>query len=193
VAARSGGVSWLTGRGLIARVAQQTWADLERLAPELAASGRELLERFGFVLVGTIRKDGTPRISPVEVQLVNGHLMLVMIPHSRKARDVRRDPRVVLQSPVLQAQDPGDELKLRGRVVEVDEAQRTVTTDAIEARSGWRPHPSWLFLSLDIESATHISWHAGDMVLTRWDAGRGVPASKRLRLDLPAGEYRPLE
>jgi hypothetical protein len=187
------GPSLADREGLIPRVAQQTWADLERSAPELAASGRELLERFGFVLVGTIRRDGAPRISPVEVHLVNGHLMLVMIPHSRKARDVRRDPRVVLQTPVLQAQDPGDELKLRGRVVEVDDAQRTVTADAIEARSGWRPHPSWLFLSMDIESAAHISWQAGDMVLTRWDAARGVRACKRLRLDLPAGEYRPME
>src|SRR6266567_15529 len=39
------------------------WADFEAAAPELAAQGRELIESFRFVLAGTIRRDGTPRIS----------------------------------------------------------------------------------------------------------------------------------
>ena len=55
------------------------WANFEAAAPLLAAHGRELIERFRFVLVGTIRSDGTPRISPVEAHIVRGHLMLVMI------------------------------------------------------------------------------------------------------------------
>ena len=69
------------------------WADFETAAPELAAQGRELIARFGFVLVGTIRRDGTPRISPVEARVVQGHLMLVMIRGTHKARDVMRDSR----------------------------------------------------------------------------------------------------
>lgn len=67
------------------------WANFEAAAPLLAAHGRELIERFRFVLVGTIRSDGTPRISPVEAHIVRGHLMLVMIPGTLKARDLLRD------------------------------------------------------------------------------------------------------
>ncbi len=39
------------------------WADFETAAPMLAAQGRELIERFRFVLVGTIRRraDGDHR------------------------------------------------------------------------------------------------------------------------------------
>src|SRR5437764_8262772 len=49
------------------------WADFEAAAPELAAPGRELIERFRFGLVGTILLDGTPRISPGETHIVRAH------------------------------------------------------------------------------------------------------------------------
>lgn len=42
------------------------WADFRLAAPDLAAAGERLFERTGVVLVGTIRRDGSPRISPVE-------------------------------------------------------------------------------------------------------------------------------
>ena len=170
-----------------------SWSDLEESAPELATHGRGLIERFDFVLLGTIRGDGTPRISPVEVHLVNGHLMLAMIPRSHKALDVRRDPRVVLQTPVTQAGDPGDELKLRGRAVEVDDAQRDATADAIEAGSGWRPGSSWLFLSVAVEAAAYLSWQQGEMLLLRWDRESGLQRPERRRLDFTAGMYTPVE
>ena len=64
------------------------WANFEAAAPLLAAHGRKLIARFRFVLVGTIRSDGTPRISPVEAHIVGGHLMLVMIPGTLQARDL---------------------------------------------------------------------------------------------------------
>ena len=82
------------------------WANFEAVAPTLAAQGRELIEHFRFVLVGTIRRDGTPRISPVEARLVRGHLMLVMIPGTLKARDLLGDPRILVNSPITHPDDP---------------------------------------------------------------------------------------
>ena len=106
------------------------WANFEAAAPLLAAHGRELIERFRFVLVGTIRSDGTPRISPVEAHIVRGHLMLVMIPGTLKARDLLRDPRMLVNSPITHPDDPNTEFKLRGRVVEMrDQALREATAD----------------------------------------------------------------
>jgi hypothetical protein len=90
------------------------WADFETAAPLLAAQGRELIERFRFVLVGTIRSDGTPRISPVEAHIVRGHMMLVLIPDTLKARDLLRDPRILVNSPIIHPDDPNAEFKLRG-------------------------------------------------------------------------------
>jgi hypothetical protein len=169
------------------------WAEFETAAPELATQARGVLTRYGFVLVGTIRCDGTPRISPIEAHLVEGRLMLVMIAGSRKAGDVAHDARVVLQSPVCDAENPGAELKLRGRVVEVDEAQRAATANAIEATSGWRPRDSWRFVSVEIESVALLEWIEGEMLISRWDDRHGMFAPERRRLDLEGSRYRPVE
>jgi hypothetical protein len=57
-----------------------TWAELEQAAPEIAGHGRKLLEQFEFVLVGTLTKDGSPRVTPVEAYVIDGHLLVNMIP-----------------------------------------------------------------------------------------------------------------
>jgi hypothetical protein len=126
------------------------WADFEAAAPEVAAPARELIERWGFLLVGTIRRDGTPRISPIEAHFVEGQLMLVMMAGSWKAADLLRDPRLVLNAPITNPDDPGAELKLRGRAVVVDDAElRHATAETIERASGWRPPDRWHFFSVD--------------------------------------------
>src|SRR5258708_19874432 len=124
------------------------WANFEVAAPLLAAQGRVLIERFRFVLVGTIRSDGTPRISPVEAHIVRGHLMLVMIPGTLKARHLLRDPRILVNSPITHPDDPNTEFKLRGREVEIrGQALREATADASETAIRWRQPPHWPFFS----------------------------------------------
>ena len=151
------------------------WADFETAAPQLAAQCRELIERFRFVLVGTIRHDGTPRISPVEAHIVQGHLMLVMISGTLTARDLLRDPRILLNSPITHPDDPNSEFKLRGRAVDIqDQVLREATAGAIKAASGWRPPEGWHFFSIDIEDAAFIAWEGGVMQLTRWNRYRGL-------------------
>jgi len=65
-----------------------TWDEFKRSAPEMAGLGEERFERTGLVLVGTIRKDGWPRISPVEPLIVDGDLSLGMMWQSKKAKDL---------------------------------------------------------------------------------------------------------
>jgi len=67
-----------------------------------------------------VRRDGTARISAVEVRLVKGHLAMSFIHGSTKERDVRRDPRILLHTPMLNADDPNDEFELRGRAVAIE-------------------------------------------------------------------------
>ena len=47
-------------------------------------------------MVGTLRANGWPRISPCEVDFVAGELLLGMMRQSPKARDLVRDERCVL-------------------------------------------------------------------------------------------------
>jgi hypothetical protein len=41
-----------------------TWGALEAAAPEIARLGRERLHAAGVALLGTLRRDGSPRITP---------------------------------------------------------------------------------------------------------------------------------
>ena len=66
------------------------------------------------VLLGTLRRDGSPRISPVEPYVARGQLMFGAMTWSGKANDLLRDPRCVLHSTIT-APDAGEpELKAYG-------------------------------------------------------------------------------
>jgi hypothetical protein len=64
-----------------------------RLSGDRRARAR--LVRDQLVMVGTLRKDGWPRISPCQVDIAAGHLLLGMMWRPAKALDLARDPRVV--------------------------------------------------------------------------------------------------
>ncbi|MFC9994951.1 pyridoxamine 5'-phosphate oxidase family protein [Nocardia sp. NPDC127526] len=166
------------------------WAEFERAAPDLAAQVGAAFGRFGFGLAGTIRRDGTPRVSPVEIHFVRGRLMLAVIAETRKARDLARDPRILIRTPVTDAATPESESTLRGRVrPAADPAQRAATAAAIETRSGWRPQESWRFFAVDLEAVSHVEWHGDEMRLTRWDTTRGLRPAERRRLDMAVSGY----
>jgi hypothetical protein len=58
---------------------------LEVAVSSLGRAARERLLGPGVVLVGTIRRDGCPRISPVEPFVLDGDLWLSMLWQSHKA------------------------------------------------------------------------------------------------------------
>jgi Pyridoxamine 5'-phosphate oxidase len=153
------------------------WEDLEGAAPEIAQLGRESLDRARVGLLGTLRKDGSPRISPVEPYFAEGHLLFGAMAWSLKVRDLRRDPRCVLHS-AISGPDAGEgELKLYGRAAEADERLR----DACE---GWwigGPRESAVVFSLSIEEAAFVNWdyQQGEMIARRWSRELGFRRTKR--------------
>jgi hypothetical protein len=154
------------------------WSELEAAAPEIARLGQERFEHARVALLGTIRKDGSPRISPVEPYLTQGQLLFGAMPWSLKRRDLLRDPRCVLHSAVSGPDSGEGELKLYGRVVEADEETRSA------CREGWwvgRPADSATVFVLDIERATFISWDGGrgEMTVRRWSPERGYRETTR--------------
>jgi hypothetical protein len=151
------------------------WSDFAAAAPELAELGRERFRRAGIFLVGTIRKDGTPRISPVEYYEVAGHLLLGMMWQSFKARDLLRDSRCLIHSVVTNRAGDEGEFKLRGRVVDVpDPALRQAYGDATAAEIDWRPSEPFHLFSLDIEEAAFVVYEEGEQRTTRWTRAGGT-------------------
>ncbi len=75
------------------------WQEFAESAPDLAALGREVFDEQHLCLVGTLRADGWPRLNPCEIYFVDGELLLGMMPNSRKAHDLVRDPRITVITP----------------------------------------------------------------------------------------------
>jgi hypothetical protein len=150
------------------------WDEFATAAPELAELGRERLERTNLCLVGTLRKDGSPRISPVEPDIVDGELMVGMMWRSRKALDLLRDPRVVVHSTVCDREGTEGDFKLYGRASEVrDPEVRTRYADAVERRLDWRPPDRSHVFSVDIESAGFVIFQPDGYAL-KWTPSAGT-------------------
>ena len=89
-------------------------------------------------MLGTLRSDGSPRISPCELDIAEGHLFFGMMWRSKKALDLLRDPRCVVHSVTCDRMGTDGDLKLYGRMIDVHEpALRQAYQAAIKARIDW--------------------------------------------------------
>ncbi|HEX6230906.1 MAG TPA: pyridoxamine 5'-phosphate oxidase family protein [Actinomycetota bacterium] len=151
------------------------WGEFEESCPEIAAAARERFERDQLVLVGTLRADGSPRISPCEVDLAAGRLFLGMMWRSRKALDALRDPRVVVHSVARDTDGAEGDVKLYGLAAdERDPEVRRAFREAIRARIDWAPEePDYHCFSLDVREAGYVRF-GPDPVALAWDAERGL-------------------
>ncbi len=149
------------------------WNDFAIAAPEIARIGQKLVEKDQLVLIGTIRRDGSPRISPVEPDFANGRLYLGMIWESYKALDLRRDPRCTVHGLVHDRFASEGEFKLYGRAEEVhDLDERAVYQQAIFERLGWKPQePRFHLFAVDIHSAALFTTAEQTRLLTLWREG----------------------
>jgi hypothetical protein len=130
-----------------------SWAEFEAASPAFAAFVRERLEAHRHRTMATVRADGSPRISGIEVTISRGELWIGGLTGSRKFADLRRDPRLAVHSG---SDDPpmfrGD-ARVSGRAIAVldDETRATFLIDA----GGGPPGPFELF-RLDITEASTV-------------------------------------
>jgi Pyridoxamine 5''-phosphate oxidase. len=152
------------------------WAQLETDQPRLAEIGRRRLLDPGVVLVATIRRDGTPRISPVEPLVLDGELWLTLMWHSTKATDLVRDPRILLHSVITSRDGGAGEYKVRGSArPETDEAVQRRHADAVAEQLGWRPAPGRFHLfAVDFEQVSYLRYvdETGDQFVAMWPPAR---------------------
>jgi hypothetical protein len=152
------------------------WSELERAQPGLAGLGQERLLAPGVVLVATIRRDGTPRLSPVEPFVMDGDVWLSMLWRSTKAADLLRDPRILVHS-VVTGRDGGEgEFKIRGTArAEHDPDVQRRYADAVTAGLGWTPTPDRFHLfAVSVDDVTFIRYDdaTGDQHVAMWPPAR---------------------
>lgn len=151
------------------------WDAFTESCPEIAALAEDRFRTDQLVLLGTIRPDGSPRISPCEVDLAAGRLLLGMMWRSRKAEDLARDPRIAVHSIPSDRMNPGGDVKLYGRAIdEQDPEIRTIFRDAIMARIDWTPdEPEFHLFSLDVDRAGYTLFGEGSYGLA-WTPASGL-------------------
>jgi hypothetical protein len=166
-----------------------TWAEFEREAPDVAEvaarvwPGQIALHRneplpkeapwFAVSYLGTVRRDGGPRVHPICPILANGRLLAAIPLSSPKGWDLRRDPRCVIHAM------PGvddDELCIRA-------VARDVSGDAA-IRAGARAVVARTAVGGMIESVSHdplFEFDLRQVDVARWvDIGQlGTHAVRR--------------
>ena len=155
-----------------------TWSEIEAAAPELAGRARAALDAHKHKTLATLRRDGSPRISGIEATIADGELWLGMMPGSRKALDLRRDPRLALHSA---SDDPPDDptawtgdAKLSGRAVEVDDP-------ALLEKLGAGDEAGAHLFRVDITELVHtrVGDPADHLVIDLWREGAGLRQMRR--------------
>ena len=148
--------------------AMATWAGFEADAPELAAKARAFLDAHKHKTLATLRRDGSPRISGTECEIVDGELEFGAMWQGVKALDLLRDPRFALHSASEDPPEwPGD-AKVAGRV--------SASVVESEAHGG----PSHRF-RCDVREVVVVGLNPerSKMVIESWHEGRGVSRIER--------------
>ena len=149
------------------------WEEFQRSDPELAALGEERFDRTGLILLGTLRKNGWPRISPVEPLITDGQLYFGMMWQSRKALDLLRDPRCTVHSTISKREGTEGEFKVTGYAVDVQDLEaRRRYGDALYEKIQFRPEePEYHLFSVDIQSVAFVIIQDEKMTHQVWKAG----------------------
>src|SRR3954454_22057707 len=95
------------------------WGQIEREAPELTALARSFFDAFTHKTLATLRRDGSPRISGIELDFSDGEAWLGSMGQAVKAPDLRRDTRFALHSGWADPPEWHGDAKIAGRAVEV--------------------------------------------------------------------------
>jgi hypothetical protein len=157
------------------------WSEFAAASPKLAALGEERMEKHGLVLLGSLRRDGSPRISPVEPLLVDGELELGMIWQSKKALDLLRDPRCQVHTVITDRNGTEGEFKLWGRARDLGLAERERYGVALHAKIGWRPKEPFHAFAIDLETAAYRRFGQGEKVYALvWKAGGETRESQEI-------------
>ncbi|GAB2465862.1 pyridoxamine 5'-phosphate oxidase family protein [Streptomyces incanus] len=152
------------------------WGAFTAAEPALAKTVEERFATYTHHVLATLRKDGSPRTTGLEVRFLNGELWLGMMPDSLKALDLRRDPRFALQAnPGSGTGMGGGDARISGRAIEVeDEDIRHRYTEEVEP-----PEPFHLFRTELTEVVRTYVEEETYLVVQVWKPGEPVRTLKR--------------
>ena len=142
------------------------WEDLVVEQPGFAERVKARFAVREHSTIATLRRDGSPRISALEVDFEQGGLWIGSMPGALKALDLRRDPRLALHCPTedIPHNDPGSwagDAKISGLAHEVSDPERT-------------DQPHRFRVELTEVVLTRVAGSADQIIIETWHPGRGL-------------------
>jgi hypothetical protein len=153
-----------------------SWSEIEVAEPEFAERVRSLFDAGRHKTIATLRADGSPRLSGIECEFVDGELRFGSMTGARKSADLERDPRFALHGPTSHPEEgkesdwPG-EAKIAGRAI----ALGPTTTDETSEQ------PDGTMFVADITEVVITGLNAGadKLVVESWTPARGLRRVER--------------
>jgi hypothetical protein len=156
-----------------------SFADVETEEPEFAARVRAAFDAHRHKFLATLRADGSPRISGIEMQFVAGEPGLAGMSGSKKFADLRGDPRFALHSGSNEPDSWDADAKLSGRATELtDPDERRVYATA----AGVPPESvDYELFRVDLDQVVlvHLNDAKDALVIASWRPGRGLTRTNR--------------
>ena len=147
------------------------WKDVEGAVPAFAQRVQGLFDGHRHKTIATLRADGSPRISGIEVAFEDGELVFGSMANARKGADLRRDPRFALHSATIdpvegaESQWPG-EAKISGRAIQASQTDEGSDGDSFRAEIAEVVH-------------THLNEEATMLVVEWWTPAHGLRRVER--------------
>ncbi len=162
-----------------------SWKDVVAASPEFAVRVQDRFDAGKHKTLATLRKDGSPRISGIEAQFVDGELWFGSMWRGIKALDLQRDPRFSLHSPTGDDNPESwkGDAKISGRVEEITDPARAAAVAAAtggEQSGEQSSEPSHLFRAEIAEIVlTRLGDPADHLVIELWTESRGLERIER--------------
>jgi hypothetical protein len=154
-----------------------TWNEFADQAPRIAdVFVRRHAATGNLCLLGTLRSDGYPRISPMEPRIVEDQLVLVGMPDTTKFRDLGRDPRFCLHTATVDPYVSAGDAKLWGdaRNLQDGDLHHRFANDLFdETGMDLRGRVFDPFYVADLTGASSLAVDDGQLAITIWRPGEG--------------------
>jgi hypothetical protein len=152
------------------------WQDVVDAEPGFAADVERVFDAHRHKTIATLRRDGSPRLSGLELGFTAGDVTFGMMPRSRKADDLRRDPRTEVHSASFLTEGEEEswvgDARISGRAREVtDASERSRYTDS--------PVDAYPLFVLEVDRVMRIVLEGAPphLVVLTWRPGRAIERS----------------
>ncbi|MGW0789296.1 pyridoxamine 5'-phosphate oxidase family protein [Streptomyces sp. NPDC002911] len=152
-----------------------SWQGFRTAEPAFADTVQKRFQQYRHHVLATLRVDGSPRVTGLEVSFHLDTLWFGMMPNSRKALDLRRDPRFAIQA------NPGPDAEMTDGDIRVSGWAVEITDGAVRARfveEVTPPEPFLLFRAGPTE-VVRTGLDGDDLVVQVWRPGHPLRTLRR--------------